>query len=217
MCSNRMETSSEAPHRETRTSSRNSSFSKKQETVKVKDYKQKMGYVQAQPHTHFRLKHESDRKRLLQVIESVNDVVGPIMAKYDYGRTYNADIILRKKGDSDKAEPIGKIHLLLFDKPRRYDINSYYMQLHFFQFINDTLFDKVKESVMKFFNELQPSSESYTSTRKNNTRRINRNKLNKTNKSNHSIPPISSPILSTPPLMQPLTSSLPKIDDSETL
>jgi len=209
-----METSSEAP-RETLPARPNSSFSKKQETVKVKEYQKKMGYVQAQPHTHFRLKHESDRKKLLQVIESVNDVVGPIMAKYDYGRTYNADIIIRRKGDSEKAEPIGKIHLLLFDKPRRYDINRYYIQLHFFQFINDTLFDKVKEIVMKFFNELQPSSESYTSTHKNSTRRtnrINRNKLNKTNKSNHS----PSPILSTPPLMQPPTPSLPKIDDSET-
>jgi hypothetical protein len=193
-----METSSE-----TLPTRRNSSFSKKQETVKVKEYEKKMGYVQAQPHTHFRLKHESDRKRLLQAIESVNDVVGPIMAKYDYGRTYNADIIIRRKGDSEKVEPIGKIHLLLFDKPRRYDINRYYIQLHFYQFINDTLFDKVKEVVMKFFNELQPSSESYASTHKNSTRRINRNKLNKTNKSNHSIPPISSSILSTPPLMQP--------------
>jgi hypothetical protein len=205
-----METSSETlPIR------RNSStFSKKQETVKVKEYEKKMGYVQAQPHTHFRLKHESDRKKLLQAIESVNDVVGPIMAKYDYGRTYNADIILRRKGDSEKAEPIGKIHLLLFDKPRRYDINRYYIQLHFYQFINDTLFDKVKEVVMKFFNELQPSSESYTSTRKNNTRRTNKtNKLNKTNKSNHS----ASLILSTPPAPILSAPSLPKIDDSETL
>ena len=202
---NRMETSSETPRETLPTSrTRNSSFSKKQETVKVKDYKQKMGYVQAQPHTHFRLKHESDRKKLLQVIESVNDVVGPIMAKYDYGRTYNADIILRRKGDSEKAEPIGKIHLLLFDKPRRYDINSYYIHLHFFQFINDTLFDNVKNTVMKFFDELKPSSESYTSTRKNNTRR---NKLNKTNKSNRSLTPLIT-------LPEP---SLPKIDDSEPL
>jgi hypothetical protein len=195
-----METSSETP----RPASRNSSFSKKQETVKVKDYKQKMGYVQAQPHTHFRLKHESDRKKLLQVIESVNDAVGPIMAKYDYGRTYNADIILRRKGDSEKAEPIGKIHLLLFDKPRRYDINSYYIHLHFFQFINDTLFDNVKNSVMKFFDELKSSPEPYTSTRKNSTRR---NKLNKTNKSNRS----PTPLITRP------EPSLPKIDDSEPL
>ena len=202
---NRMETSSETL-RETLPTRRNSSFSKKQETVKVKDYKQKMGYVQAQPHTHFRLKHESDRKKLLQVIESVKDVVGPIMAKYDYGRTYNADIILRKKGDSEKAEPIGKIHLLLFDKPRRYDINSYYIHLHFFQFINDTLFDNVKNTVMKFFDELKPSSESYTSTRKNSTRR---NKLNKTNKTNRSVTPLITLPVSGP--------SLPKIDDSEPL
>ena len=148
-----MDTSNESSRHE---SSRHNSlriFSKKQETVKVKEYEKKMGYVQAQPHTHFRLKHESDRKRLLQAIESINDVVGPIMAKYDYGRTYNADIIIKKRGDSDKAEPIGKIHLLLFDKPRRYDIKRYYIQLHFFQFINDILFDRIKETVLTFFNE----------------------------------------------------------------
>ena len=203
---NRMKTSSETlpTHRNS------SSFSKKQETVKVKEYEKKMGYVQAQPHTHFRLKHESDRKKLLQVIESINDVVGPIIAKYDYGRTYNADIIIRRKGDSDKAEPIGKIHLLLFDKPRRYDINRYYIQLHFYQFINDALFDKVKEVVMKFFNELPASPEPYTSvrknnTRKNNTRKNNTRKTNITNKLNHS----PSPILSAP--------ILPKIDDSQPL
>jgi hypothetical protein len=201
---NRMETSSEAP-RETLPIPRTSSFSKKQETVKVKEYKQKMGYVQAQPHTHFRLKHESDRDKLIKLIESVNDVVGPIIAKYEYGRKYNADIILRRKGDSEKTEPIGKIHLLLFDRPKRYDINSYYIHLHFFQFINDTLFDRVKEIVMKFFDELKPSSESYTSTRKNSSRRLNKNKLNRTNKSNHSQIPISS------------LPSLPKIDDSQPL
>ena len=178
---NRMDTSNESSRHESsrHESSRHNSlriFSKKQETVKVKEYEKKMGYVQAQPHTHFRLKHESDRKRLLQAIESINDVVGPIMAKYDYGRTYNADIIIKKRGDSDKAEPIGKIHLLLFDKPRRYDIKRYYIQLHFFQFINDILFDRIKETVLTFFNDLPPSSEPYVSIRTNSTR-----KLNKTN------------------------------------
>jgi len=204
-----METSSE-PHRKTLPTRRNlSTFSKKQETVKVKEYKQKMSYVQAQPHTHFRLKHESDRKKLLELIESVNDVVGPIIAKYDYGRTYNADIILRRKGDSEKAEPIGKIHLLLFDKPRRYDINSYYIHLHFFQFINDTLFDNVKNTVMKFFDELKQLPEPYTSTRKNSSRRTNINKLNRTNKANRSVAPLLTPPVSGP--------SLPKIDDSQPL
>jgi len=207
ICSNRMETSSKTLPR-TRPPSRTSTFSTKQETVNVKDYKQKMGYVQAQPHTHFRLKHESDRDKLIQLIESVNDVVGPIIAKYEYGRKYNADIILRRKGDSEKAEPIGKIHLLLFDKPKRYDINSYYIHLHFFQFINDTLFDKVKEIVMKFFDELKQSPEPYTSTRKNSSR-LNKNKLNKTNKANRSVAPLLTPPVSGP--------SLPKIDDSQPL
>jgi hypothetical protein len=204
-----METSSEASF--SATPRRNlSTFSKKQETVKVKEYEKKMGYVQAQPHTHFRLKHESDRKKLLQAIESVNDIVGPIMAKYDYGRKYNADIIIKRKDDSDKAEPIGKIHLLLFDRPKRYDINSYYIQLHFFQFINDALFDKVKEIVTQFFNDLPPSSESYTSIHTNSTRKSNKlNKLNKTNKSNKLNYSTRPQMLSKP------LSSLPKIDDSK--
>lgn len=204
-----METSSEASF--SATPRRNlSTFSKKQETVKVKEYEKKMGYVQAQPHTHFRLKHESDRKKLLQAIESVNDIVGPIMAKYDYGRKYNADIIIKRKDDSDKAEPIGKIHLLLFDRPKRYDINSYYIQLHFFQFINDVLFDKVKEIVTQFFNDLPPSSESYTSIHTNSTRKSNKsNKLNKTNKSNKLNYSARPQMLSKP------LSSLPKIDDSK--
>jgi hypothetical protein len=199
-----METSSEASF--SATPRRNlSTFSKKQETVKVKEYEKKMGYVQAQPHTHFRLKHESDRKKLLQAIESVNDIVGPIMAKYDYGRKYNADIIIKRKDDSDKAEPIGKIHLLLFDRP-----NSYYIQLHFFQFINDALFDKVKEIVTQFFNDLPPSSESYTSIHTNSTRKSNKlNKLNKTNKSNKLNYSARPQMLSKP------LSSLPKIDDSK--
>lgn len=204
-----METSSEASF--SATPRRNlSTFSKKQETIKVKEYEKKMGYVQAQPHTHFRLKHESDRKKLLQAIESVNDIVGPIMAKYDYGRKYNADIIIKRKDDSDKAEPIGKIHLLLFDRPKRYDINSYYIQLHFFQFINDVLFDKVKEIVTQFFNDLPPSSESYTSIHTNSTRKSNKShKLNKTNKSNKLNYSARPQMLSKP------LSSLPKIDDSK--
>jgi hypothetical protein len=141
--------------------------SKKQETVVVQDYPNKMGYVQAQPHTHFRLTHKSDRKKLLQIIDSISDASGPIVASYDYGRKYNTDIIIRRRGS--KAEPIGKIHLLLFDKPNRYDHDKYYIKLHFFQFVNDDLFDSVKEKVTSFFQSLPPTSESYlgNNTRKN--------------------------------------------------
>jgi len=141
--------------------------SKKQETVVVQEYPKKMAHVQAQPHTHFRLKQKSDRKKLLQIIDSISDVSGPIVASYDYGRKYNTDIIIRRRGS--KAEPIGKIHLLLFDKPNRYDHDKYYIKLHFFQFVNDDLFDSVKEKVTSFFQSLPPTSESYlgNSTRKN--------------------------------------------------
>lgn len=152
--------------------------SKKQETVVVQDYPNKMGYVQAQPHTHFRLTHKSDRKKLLQIIDSISDVSGPIVASYDYGRKYNTDIIIRRRGS--KAEPIGKIHLLLFDKPNRYDHDKYYIKLHFFQFVNDTLFDSVKEKVSSFFQSLPPTSESYlkNSTRKNES--VNQSKPRRT-------------------------------------
>jgi len=142
--------------------------SKKQETVVVQDYPQKMGYVQAQPHTHFRLKHKPDRQKLLRVIEDAS-TIGPIVASYDYGRKYDTDIIIRKKTDSNITKPIGKIHLLLFDRRDRYNSEKYYMKLHFFQFVNDTLFDTVKQAVTEFFQSLPPTSESYlgNSTRKN--------------------------------------------------
>jgi hypothetical protein len=155
--------------------------SKKQETVVVQDYPNKMGYVQAQPHTHFRLKQKSDRKKLLQIIDSISDASGPIVASYDYGRKYNTDIIIRRRGDT-KAEPIGKIHLLLFDKPNRYDHDKYYIKLHFFQFINDDLFDKVKERVSSFFQSLPPTSEPYlgNSTRRNENSANQRNHSRKT-------------------------------------
>jgi hypothetical protein len=142
--------------------------SKKQETVVVQDYPQKMGHVQAQPHTHFRLKQKSDRQKLLHTIEGAS-TVGPIIASYDYGRKYDTDIIIRKKGESNSTKPIGKIHLLLFDRRDRYNHEKYYMKLHFFQFANDELFHKVKQAVTTFFNSLPQSTESYlgNSTRKN--------------------------------------------------
>jgi hypothetical protein len=144
--------------------------SKKQETVVVQDYPKKMGYVQAQPYTHFRLKHKSDRKKLLDAIQQAS-TMGPIVASYDYGRKYDTDIIIRKQGDSNSAKPIGKIHLLLFDRRDRYRLEKYYIKLHFFQFANDALFDKVKEAVSNFFNTLEPTTESYwkNSTQKNNS------------------------------------------------
>ena len=157
--------------------------SKKQETVVVQEYPKKMAHVQAQPHTHFRLTQKSDRKKLLQIIDSISDVSGPIVSSYDYGRKYNTDIIIRRR-DRTKAEPIGKIHLLLFDKPSRYDHNKYYIKLHFFQFENDALFDKVKTHVTSFFNSLPNTSEPYlgNSTRRNesanrNQRRTIKNSL----------------------------------------
>jgi len=140
----------------------------KQETVVVQNYADKMGHVQAQPHTHFRLKHKSDRQELLRIIEGAS-TVGPIVASYDYGRKYDTDIIIRKKGESSATKPIGKIHLLLFDRRDRYNHEKYYMKLHFFQFANDELFNTVKQTVTTFFNVLPKSTESYlgNSTRKN--------------------------------------------------
>jgi hypothetical protein len=148
--------------------------SKKQETVVVQDYPQKMGYVQAQPHTHFRLKHKSDRQKLLHAIEAASSI-GPIVASYDYGRKYDTDIIIRKKGDPNSAKPIGKIHLLLFDRRDRYNIEKYYIKLHFFQFANDELFNNIKNAVTAFFQALPPTSESYLG---NSTRRNSKNKNN---------------------------------------
>ena len=141
--------------------------SKKQETVVVQDYPQKMGYVQAQPHTHFRLKNKSDRQKLLRTIEAASNE--PIVASYDYGRKYDTDIVIRKSSDSNSAKPIGKIHLLLFDRRDRYNYEKYYIKLHFFQFANDALFDTVKRAVTDFFQKLTPSTESYlgNGTRKN--------------------------------------------------
>jgi hypothetical protein len=154
--------------------------SKKQETVVIQDHPKKgqpnkMVHVQAQPHTHFRLKQKSDRTKLLDIINGISDAIGPIMASYDYGRKHNTDIIIRRRSDM-KGEPIGKIHLLLFDKPNRYDHNKYYIKLHFFQFENDDLFDKVKTHVTSFFTSLPNTYEPYlgNSTRSNRMNRMNR-------------------------------------------
>jgi hypothetical protein len=154
--------------------------SKKQETVVVQDYPQKMGYVQAQPHTHFRLKNKSDRQKLLRIVENAS-TIGPITASYDYGRKYDTDIVIRKKSDSNSSKPIGKIHLLLFDRRDRYNSEKYYIKLHFFQFANDELFDKVKQAVTQFFNSLSPTSESYLGNR---TPKNSKNSKNSTRKNN---------------------------------
>jgi len=138
--------------------------SKKQETVVVTNYTKKMGYVQSQPHTHFRLKHQSDREKLLHAIQNAS-TMGPIVASYDYGRKHDADIIIRKAGDSNTAKPIGKIHLLLFDRRDRYHSEKYYMKLHFFKFANDDLFNSVKQAVTDFFNLLDPNEEPYSANR----------------------------------------------------
>lgn len=151
--------------------------SKKQETVVVQDYPKKMSYVQAQPHTHFRLKNKSDRQKLLRTIEGASSE--PIVASYDYGRKYDTDIILRKKTDSNSAKPLGKIHLLLFDRRDRYNVEKYYIKLHFFQFANDELFDNVKSVVTEFFQSLSPTTESYLGNR---TPKNSRNIKNSTRK-----------------------------------
>ena len=158
--------------------------SKKQETVVIQDHPKKgqpnkMAHVQAQPYTHFRLKQKSDREKLLDTINSISDV-GPIVASYDYGRKHNTDIIIRRRGDT-KTDPIGKIHLLLFDKPDRYAHDKYYIKLHFFQFINDALFDSVKERVTLFFKSLPDTHEPYlgNSIRQNDTHKNDTNKRNK--------------------------------------
>jgi len=136
----------------------------KQETVVVTNYTKKMGYIQSQPHTHFRLKHQSDREKLLDAIQNASTTV-PIVASYDYGRKHDTDIIIRKVGDSNSAKPIGKIHLLLFDRRDRYHSEKYYMKLHFFKFANDELFNSVKQAVTDFFNSLNLTDEPYSANR----------------------------------------------------
>jgi hypothetical protein len=144
----------------------------KQETVVVDNYSEKMGHVQAQPHTHFRFKDKVYRQQLLDVIKGAS-TVGPIVASYDYGRKHNTDIIIRNEGNSDRTKPIGKIHLLLFDRRDRYNIGKYYIKFHLFQFANDELFHSVKQAVTTFFNSLPKSTESYGSSTRRNSKNIN--------------------------------------------
>ena len=64
--------------------------------------------------------------------------------------------------------------------------------MHFFQFANDALFDRVKQAVTAFFQELTPTSESYlgNSTRKNSGK-IVRNSVNtRKNSGKMTVPPI---------------------------
>ena len=100
---------------------------------------------------HFTL-NPSNKERLTRILESIPEY----RLTVEYGIPQNTpDITLKMNG-----QIVGKIHLLLCDRRDANLPEKYYCKLYFYQFKNQELYNKVKSTLINFFENFKPMNSS---------------------------------------------------------
>ena len=126
-------------------------ISMQQETVPILHPQKLFSRIQPQEkkYWHFKFSNAVDGEALKQAIEHMEGVTG-VTATYNYGGQKHPDIHITRNMDT-----IGKIHFLHFDRRDRGIKSKYYVKIYFFEFTDATMFEKIKQIVIQFFNELR--------------------------------------------------------------
>jgi hypothetical protein len=122
---------------------------------------------------HFTFSSEIVNNQFKRLLESIPGY--QLTAEYDE-RMDKPDIILKQDNTV-----MGKIHLLLSDRPDVGKKEKYYIKIFLFQFKDQELFNQLKSRIIDFFNKLSSSpNNQHSITRKHKKRifsiRSNRNK-----------------------------------------
>jgi hypothetical protein len=96
---------------------------------------------------HFTL-NDTNKEQLTRVLESIPTLTVQYADKKD-----DAGITLQMNG-----EDVGKIHFLLCDRPNINLSEKYYCKLYFYEFKNQELYNKVKTSLINFFENFKQTN-----------------------------------------------------------
>lgn len=140
------------------------------ERILAKVQKQKNKYW------HFQFKNDRDLDNLKKTIENIPNI--PLTVIYNFEGQSHADVTLLQ----DNQE-VGKIHFLLCDRRNSNLPEKYYIKLYFFNFKDNELFNKVKEVVINYFNNIGINQRKEIGGKRQKTFRKKRNIKNTLKKS----------------------------------
>jgi hypothetical protein len=140
------------------------------ERILAKVQKQKNKYW------HFQFKNDRDLDNLKKTIENIPNI--PLTVIYNFEGQSHADVTLLQ----DNQE-VGKIHFLLCDRRNSNLPEKYYIKLYFFNFKDNELFNKVKEVVTNYFNNIGINQRKEIGGKRQKTFRKKRNIKNTLKKS----------------------------------
>jgi hypothetical protein len=99
---------------------------------------------------HFQFVNDNDLQRFIQMLQQAEP---SITAEVNYGGKKHADITLMSNGDIK-----GKMHFLYVNRPDIAYSTKYYVQVHFYDFNDRLLYERIKEKVGAFFEIFARSS-----------------------------------------------------------
>jgi hypothetical protein len=127
----------------------------KPESIEIKNKEYILPYLKPQENKywHFTFINQTYHDKLIQILENIPGY--NITVEYGIPQS-KPDLTLLQNG-----EIVGKIHLLLCDRRDANLPEKYYCKIYFFDFKNEDLYEKVKNTMINFF-------ENFKSVEKNN-------------------------------------------------
>jgi hypothetical protein len=151
------------------------------ETIEIIPNKNILNHLKSQEKKlwRFTFKNESINNKLLKLFEEIPE--------YNLTATYNTaldspDITIQQDGIT-----VGKINLMLCDRPNITNKSKHYCKIFFFQFRNPELYNAVKDKIIPFFESFESRKQSNEIQKSNNkNKKQNKNKtIKRKNKVNN--------------------------------
>jgi hypothetical protein len=157
------------------------------ETIEISGKEKILPHVEPQKikYNRFRFKNDNNKSKLINTIQNIKGNITVIIDDKETESQNKPDIILKENG-----EVIGKINLLLCDRRDANLPEKYYIKLYFREFKDQGFYDKIKETLVNFFENFQhvnnqsrpPTSGGNRKKRRNPIRTHKKRKMEKRKK-----------------------------------
>jgi hypothetical protein len=136
------------------------------ETIEIAQPQRIFPHIESYPESspkqhHFRLKHRSDQMRLINLWNQYG-----ITAELNESGKNNVDVTLIKDNRT-----VGKIQFLHFDRRDRAVRAKHYVKVYLYQFEDSTSFDRAKQIMIEYFDQIGHAHRSPRRTPRKTTKR----------------------------------------------
>jgi len=119
------------------------------ETIEIEHPQTIFPHIEAYPETspkqhHFHFKHKADHTHLIQAWSAIG-----ITVEFNESGKNNVDVTLTRDG-----QVVGKIQFLHFDRRDRSIRSKHYVKVYLYQFEDHAMFEKAKQIMRSFFQEI---------------------------------------------------------------